>query len=335
MATIFGIIQRYAEQAGTPNPKFLHDKRANVYVGESGGNYWRGGDGRTIYSYGSHFPMATIMPEGDNPRGWWLVNGDTYSSSTSQHQSELRAALKRTGLPMLIVPFTALNQAGIRQRTIKPVSIRPDRYTWERRTREEAPKEWELKYTDGYRNWAELPDGRWSYEMPVHHLGDSLFFAYYDHRNGAHDGAFFLSAFDENEPSPGLYFLAQLPDDAHPTTVEEAFEALKPEEVKNAENLPVEVLRQGDVFAIPTYASTRDLPGPSKRSEYVLNVNHQATEVRTMSNSTFARGYLRHRPQGRGPEHRRVKLGDGKTWYKLVRNTVPEGRSWSVSGNVD
>jgi hypothetical protein len=30
-----------------------------------------------------------------------------------------------------------------------------------------------------------------------------------------------------------------------------------------------------------------------------------------------------------------VKLGDGKTWYKLVKNTVPEGRSWSVTGKVD
>lgn len=340
MATIRDIIRRYAEQAGTPNPQFLHNKNASVYVGESGGNYWRGGDGRTIYSYGSHFPMAVIMPQGDNPRGWWLINGDRYSRETSGHQSILRNALKSTGLPMLIVPFSALRNADIRQSTIKPVDIRPDRYTWEPRTRDNAPADWELASGNThYRNWLEMPDGRWSYETSVHHLGDSLFTAEYQQIRGKAKqvNAYFLSAFDENEPGNGLYFLAQLPGDAHPTTVNEAFEALKPDTVKTAENLPLQILRQGDVFAIPTYFATREIPGPSMKSAYVLNVNHQATEVRTVNGATFARGVLRHKPREtwRNPEHRAVKLGDGKQWHRLVRNTVPDGRSWSVGGNVD
>src|SRR5271170_6381641 len=120
MTTNSQVTDRYATAA--PDGAMLRPKSNNVYVSR---------DGRTIYSYGSHFPMAIIMPAGggcscgnsqasvdaghlsvsntshrqlpDNPRGWWLVNGDRYSVTTSRHQSDLRGALAKTGLPMLIV----------------------------------------------------------------------------------------------------------------------------------------------------------------------------------------------------------------------------------------
>lgn len=50
------------------------------------GNVWFNGD--VIYSYGHHFPMACFI---DNNA--ILVNDDSYSISTSQHQSELRMAV--------------------------------------------------------------------------------------------------------------------------------------------------------------------------------------------------------------------------------------------------
>ena len=351
------VIARFIDQAATDDPKFYSDNHLQgIMQGKLNGN-------DTIFSYGTHFPLAEIIPSGDTRRGWWLLNGDRWRGgggwgrSTSGQQTEIQQLVKKTGLPFIIVPFSALSQAGIKHNSIQAVDILPERYTWEPHTRDAAPDKYEQENEWYGRNWQQLADGRWSYETRVHHLGESLFRADYQYwqreqaymdlethlwvRPQGHyvDGsAYFLSAFDENEPGFGLYFLAQLPDGAYPQTVAEAREALKPAAVRFAESvLRKEVLRQGDVFAIPSVLATRDLTGPSKRSEHVLGVNHQVTEVRKLGSATFGRGVMRHRPQewGRRPEHRALKLGDRKTWYELVKNTVPEGRSWSLGGNVD
>jgi len=49
-------------------------------------------DGCTIYSYGSHFPMARHTAEGTI-----LVNEDRYSRTTSKHQSALWGTLGMHG----------------------------------------------------------------------------------------------------------------------------------------------------------------------------------------------------------------------------------------------
>lgn len=46
-------------------------------------------DGNVAYSYGEHFPLAIITEPGKV-----TVNTDKYSSTTSRHQSMLRAALR-------------------------------------------------------------------------------------------------------------------------------------------------------------------------------------------------------------------------------------------------
>lgn len=53
-------------------------KGSNMYI-----------EGHTIYSYGSHFPLAIRFSENS-----FYVNRDIYSQSTSQHQSYLRNAFK-------------------------------------------------------------------------------------------------------------------------------------------------------------------------------------------------------------------------------------------------
>jgi hypothetical protein len=365
------IIERFVRDAGKDSPEFYSDDHLQgIYRSTLNGN-------DTIFSYGRHFPLAEIMPADtlrmgnrartprpNQKRGWWLLNGDRWAggggwgASTSGQQTEVQRLVRDTGLPFLIVPFSALDRAGISHNSIRIVDQLPDRYTWEKFTRENAPNEYETKDNSYHRNFEQTPDGRWSYEAQVHHLGEAVFTADYQYwtRDPAHmdlethlmvhpagqyiDGsAHFLSAFDENEPGFGLYFLAQLPDGAEPSTVAEAREALKPNAVVQAERQGLDVLRQGDVFAIPRplYKTGRDLPGPSERMAFVLGVNHQVTEVRKLDSATYGRGVMRHKPRewGRQPEHRALKLGDGKTWYLLARNTVPEGRSWSVGGNVD
>jgi hypothetical protein len=355
------IIERFIEEAGKQDAKFYSDRHLEgIEQGHLNGN-------DTIFSYGHHFPLAEVIPVNGNKRGWWLLNGDRYrgsggwGQSTSSQQTEIQQLVKSTGLPFLIVPFSALDQAGIDHNSIEIVDQLPERYTWETRKRAEAPSEWEAggstSAMDSVRNWQEMPGGGWSYEAKVHHLGESVFRAHYTywHRDPVYldlethirvhpageyvsGTGYFLSAFDENEPGFGLYFLAQLPVNAEPVTVAEAREALKPEAVKHAELEHLEVLRQGDVFAIAQPGvKTGNLTGPSERKAFVLGVNHQVTEVRTEYGNTYGRGVMRHKPRewGRRPEHRALKLGDGKTWYALYKNTVPEGRSWSVGGQVD
>lgn len=357
------IIERFMEQAGTEHPRFLRPSSSNIVVGQHSGYGSYDTDIDTVYSYGTHFPLARLMPGADgSKRGWWLLNGDNYSVTTSRHQTVTQSAAKTSGLPYMIVPQSAIERAGIKAETIRPVHILPDRWTWEPRTRDgdKDPSEWELS-SQHTRNWEHrLPENRWFYELKTHHLGEALFTADYAYdkvistaytddkwqRHPAQWGhfsgtAYFLSAFDANESDFGLYFLAQLPEGAKPESVAGAFDWLKPDEVRAYETFGSPygpALRQGDVFAIASDYKTRELPGPSKHGEYVLGVNHRVTEVRVdgMGN-TYGRGTMRHVPRewGRRPEHRRLKLGDGKTWYQLVRNTVPDGRSWSVGGNVD
>lgn len=54
--------------------------------GKSSSMYY---DGNVAYSYGEHFPLAIIAEPGKV-----TVNTDKYSSTTSRHQSMLRAALR-------------------------------------------------------------------------------------------------------------------------------------------------------------------------------------------------------------------------------------------------
>lgn len=136
--------------------------------------------------------------------------------------------------------------------------------------------------------------------------------------------AHFLSGFDYQE-SPAAYFFCELPPKARPTSVAEAYEVLKPDPVKLAEQMGRAVKRQGDIFAVPLTVSTRDLTkqGATRaKHAYILGTNHRATEVATLPDgTTLVRGTLTHAPQRRRPDHRRVAVG--KAWSLAIKNTVP------------
>lgn len=169
--------------------------------------------------------------------------------------------------------------------------------------------------------------------------------------------AFFLSGFDHQEPRP-LYFFCELaPTDPAPETIADAYQDLKPDAVKIAEAMGRRITRQGDIFAIETRMDRRTLrkmgatfakrDGQIEEEEYatenyrgepimmrryvqteppaiLLGTNHRATESATLPDgTTFARGILWHRPEGRDADHRRQKMADGKAWHLIVKNTVP------------
>jgi len=334
MTTISQIVTRFAMEAGKPGARLLRGLSGNVFVSPH--------DDRILCSFDTSFPLAQVMAGELGERSWWLLNGDTYSPTTTTHQQLTREACEKTLLPVLIVPFSCLRAAGIDRESIVPVDIQADQWrevTVHAASADEVPL-WRRDHA------RQLPDGTWQWTESRHLLGASVFRAAYTAREGpdwrrATRTARFLSAFDQQEPSP-LYFLCQLPDGAAPSTVADALQALKPPEVTAAEEAGRKVTRQGDVFAIPEDVPTRLLPGPSRHGAYLLGLTHTATEVRAgPGGATYARGLLRHAPgHGRRPEHVRQPIGDRKTWHRIVRNTVPvdqrgERRSWSLAGNVD
>jgi len=365
MASHSEIIARWVRDVRADDPKFLSDTRANVKVRQL-----HPAKHAAIYSWGEHFEMARWVPETDQHTGFWLLNGDTYSNSTTRHQSGVRSAVQRRaakdGEPVVILPYTPLESAGIDLSSIVPVEITADR--WEPvtyRTAADIPgyigdsvrADPAGSYYIESGNVIANPDGTFTVVQGRHVLGEALIRATFttgdrwtpDSERVTATG-YFLSAFDHQERTRH-YFLAQLPAGAAPTTVAEAFEALRPPVVKLADRAGLPVTRQGDVFAVPTEFTTRDLHAhaPTVKGAALLGLSHVATETITLPGDvTYARGILTHRPtdidprtgQPRRPEHRRQPMGDRKTWHLIVKNTVPtddrgESRAWSQVGNVD
>lgn len=350
------------------NDRILH--------GFGGSNVFYEGD--RLYSYGRHFELGRVLRTSKGePRGV-ILNGDRYSATTTTHQNAARGAARRSGLQTLIVPFTALNAAGIAVSDIEPIHVREDRnerlyhsapevhgdhLMMDDPTGATVPYErqvWERNHPDadanGYHTEVDqrpkqVPDyarkrvrkngwltaewneesETWCWETTRHWLGDSLFRA---RSNGRR--RLFLSSFDYQEARP-LYFLCEMPRTSDACSVEQAYEDLKPKHVHDAEAAGLEPTRQGDMFAVPTELSTREvkLLTPHRKGRIVrrpksglLNTNHTASEVLYCTKGrTYARGVLYHEPQDwRPPDHARRRMGDGKTWHLLMKNTVPHTR---------
>jgi hypothetical protein len=398
--------------------------------------------GDVLYSYGTHFELARPLRNKSGKIQAWLLNGDTYSQTTSAHQSHVRWLLSDE--QTVIIPHEALNSAGIDLETVQIVHVKPDSYTTtHHRTAERPPRsKWvdhpihkhrrltdtevnaeldkrhaeamrdynsKVSYRDeaiakgdevmtgvwnnslermgglpvrpdklpesamtrlyvaGHdrklhpngREWGDeitvttLPDGtvEYSWSTNRHWLGESLIRARVtwqerkDWPKRHHRWAYYLSGFDHEEARP-LYFFAELPRGAKPTTVAEAYEALKPDPVKMAEQMNRPIFRQGDIFGVPTRLDRKALRAMGARIErrrmaeveiapvmrevtpanlpYVLHTNHTATEVAYLPGGvTLARGTMYHDPEGRRADHARRRIGDGKAWHIVIKNTVP------------
>lgn len=384
--------------------------------------------GDTLYHYGTHFPLALVIRHPNGRARIVLLNGDQWSSAgfgptTTSRQFQVRDVVNReiagTRIQTLTVPFSALEAADIVKSSIKPLEVREDRWvrTDTAYATDELPSsvytdDWdESRYVynhgDGPRRLPveQREDGKWIVPEFRHWLADSLFSANvkaWDRNTGetTERRAKFLSSFDYNEES-SPYFMCELPRTSA-RTVDEALEALKPKAVKDAMSNGVDVLRQGDVFALPTSLTTKELKSRATSHTFrvleakpcgecalcldgcphycidqrhvwqeaqtairsrtkhgagadILNTNHRATNVIvTEDGDYYGRGFMYHDPSGwRTPDHARLKLGDGKTWYRLVKNTVPKdrtgihhgrsalvnqsgsNRAWTLGGRVD
>jgi hypothetical protein len=178
------------------------------------------------------------------------------------------------------------------------------------------------------------PEGSWRWTEEVHRLGECIFEAEVVWRDQRRT-ATFISAWDNQDLR--TYFLSELP---YPVvSLNQAYDALKPQTVKLGELEGKHIVRQGDIFGVETEFTSQQLadmlkpegmlPGSKhsikehiRKMDYLLGTNHVASESVVLHNgAVLARGLLWHKPEGRRPDHVRQRLG--KKWHVIVRNTVP------------
>lgn len=307
------------------------NKRLHSIVRESsgswGGNYTHGMYPRTgaaRFSYDEHgvlwsyevMQLARWLPDGT-----LLVNGDDgLSNMTKAQQREMREAIKRhkpTKVALVPCQSTKCADAG---------------------TPHKHPRK-------------------------VHFLGEALFRvkrrAVWDEAKRTHVNRvdYFVSGLDRNDdPNRRNFFLAQLSAARPaPKTVDEALALLRPKGV------PEDALRQGEWFLVPSpdkkfkpdqiikdmkavaKSNTEDLKAgvpivsdDSKEqferiknggwSMHARRERHRATRM-VCNGAVYVSGMVR------DAEHGALKLGDGKTWHKVVKNRAVGG--WRAGGDVD
>jgi hypothetical protein len=204
----------------------------------------------------------------------------------------IRKVVERAGGTVLAVPGNVVIRANIDIRSIEVIATRPTK----------AP----LRANE------ELIRAYCSYDY---------YSSKWEHQRGARQ-TYFLSGFDLNERRLS-YFFCELPPDVHPTTVAEAYEALKPQSVVIAEKEKRKIKRQGDMFLIRTKWKPDQYAKVQKR-QYVHGTNHQAELYCEYNGMVYVKGNLFHRPLGRRPDHKTLHLG--YRWYLCVKNTVPVTR---------
>lgn len=109
--------------------------------------------GDSIFSYGSHFEMARLLRDRKGNSVAFLINGETYSNTTSGHQSCVRSGIAQTRMPSVIIPFAALNAAGIDADTLRIVHRTQDTTEVKEYVHYELPRNAILEWVDftGYR----------------------------------------------------------------------------------------------------------------------------------------------------------------------------------------
>ena len=342
----------------TPYPWSKGPKRGHSVFREPWDNSFnsQAGSGDIIYSYGRHFPMAV---RNDNDKTF-LVNGDRWGHATAGHQSQVRGAIATrnsfSDYKVLTVPFSVFQRAysvhDLSRMHVKVIDVGKDKEICKCITCDKDFANYSDLYDHKQSFWKTAdtfgPPHKTHY---LHQLAPSTFSV---NMQGSSIPRYFISGFDEtaNQRNHDGYFLSELP--AKPRDIAHAFEMLRPTQVKIADKIGTKVLRQGDIFAVPSKLTTRFLKkhgadyqkgglidkyiwgAAIKVLDYprLLGTSHVANETIAYRGMLFARGTLRHRPTEFGrtlPEHVNVTIG--KDWHRIVRNTALA--SYTIGGKVD
>ncbi len=253
-----------------------------------------------------------------------LTNGARFDTPIDMHQRELISALEQSQRPFSVVPFHSITAAwtdgDVDDWSNAPFGI-PD-----------IQKEVSVMVPSGGEEWKQVKvkdrNGR-IIERTIHTLGDSVLRV---------KDRFYLSGVDETGKGSGIYFFAELATKKAPPTLEEAYNMLKPKMVREAEGQGLNVMRQGEWFAIPARVATSELMHDVERGiaayrqRHVLGKDgHHELEEAILykagerKGQVYARGVLRHTQD----EHEDLDLGTLR-WYSIVHNVV--GASYTLSG---
>lgn len=268
---------------------------------------------------GRSTPLAVRLRDGS-----LLVNGARLDWPMNRHQRHVLDALQHPSGAFGVVPFhsivAAFTGGKVREWNQKPIPSR------------DLQREVGIVVPSGGERWQEVTEkdkhGRVQTRQ-VHTLGDSVI--------RVHD-RYYLSAVDPTGRwGNGMYFLAELLTDRAPQSLAEAFTALKPKIVQEAEARGAYVKRQGEWFAIPTNFLTSELMRDVERGVAVYRERHvlgrdghhqleEAVIYRggPRKGEVFARGVLTHVKS----EHQDLDLGF--RWHQMVHNIV--GAAYTLSG---
>ena len=289
---------------------------AAYFAGDSGpytsgnGNIYF--EGRTLYSYGRHFPLAYHTRQ-----GVYLLNGDRYSVTTAGHQSGTRTGAR--GKNNFTLSFGALEMARINFREVVVIDYTKDQSGYGERG-------------EGISDPASIPENATVHRMDGvitdWHLAASAVLEY--------AGKHYVAGMDEQS-----YFISELPGKVG--TVDAAFQMLKPERIWEVQVEGIEVKRQGEWFCFPVIVDTKAARTTYKQMKQGFDFpgdgnTHTATRGAFASEIAFWKKYplqgndILFSGSIRHPEHRTLRVSKAvkpEIW-QAVRNTAVA--SWSVGG---
>ncbi len=303
------------------NKQLIRGYLAGYYAGGKTPNGNLFFEKEVLYSYGYHFPLAVDLGS------LYVVNGDKYSVTTSSHRSTLLSLVPNSR--RVEIPFSALASMMIGKG--KKIYSQSD-----------VVKEVMKFNVIDWENDRYLYTGRLNKQgEPImdHVLGGSLF---------EYEGSYFVTGMDLSGVDPrGLFFLTEIAPSqieryGEPTSMVEAMELLKPDEVKKAEEAGHEVYRQGEWFFVkderlePKEGIVKDYElkhRTDKESAHFASEGFSFVEMGELVQ--VVRGIVKHKRK----EHRMLKLFETGTkpkdrnWYIAYESV--QGTSWKASGNVD
>lgn len=320
-------IGKYLTNEGTVSTYFdqTHDEGYGQGVNNSNVFF----EGTTLYSYGKHFPMAVLH------EGFYFINADSYSPTTGKHQSYVQRFVPKN--LKVEIPFSALKEAGIDIKDIIVVDKESSRY-FDKVDKDGNPYQSHLMGSTLFTVTKEVPN-----------IMESRYRDTEEQYGMKKETKYFLSGIDETAKNLNNgFFLTELVGSVE--TVEEAYESMKPLEVKWAEERGEDVKRQGEYFFIPVQntVTIEMLKHIEKVKDFRLEkkkaLSHQKRDVTLAGGFDFAQSrhvvtnyidilgqvYAKGTCRHIAGEHKMLKLDE---WH-LVAENIQE-KSWTAEGRVD
>lgn len=254
-----------------------------------------------------------------------LANGAQLGWPMRRHQTRMLQALEDAQVRFSVIPFHSIIAALTdgKEQTWSEALIPIDR----------LQKDVSVVVPSAGEHWKEVvekDDKGVEHTSRIHTLGDSVVRI---------SQRFYVSSVDPTGTGAGMYFLAELPTDRAPQSVDDALNLLKPPAVREAEARGSNVRRQGEWFAVPTERLTSELMRDVESGIAVYGREHtlgrdghhtlqEAVVYRAGSRKgeVYARGVMQHTRS----EHDDLDLGRVR-WYRIVHNIG--GPSYTLSGS--